>query len=146
MLKVRIPSGVSSGNVMPLPGEGHYGPSGAGDVLIEIEEKEHPLFVRSGNDVVVDVPVSVVIAVLGGRISVPTLNGAKEIDVPAGTQPGTVLRIRGAGIKGLDGGAGDELVRIVVYIPRKLSKEERELYRKLAEKRSEKVPEPRRPT
>ncbi|MEO0077461.1 MAG: molecular chaperone DnaJ [candidate division WOR-3 bacterium] len=144
-LKVRIPAGVTSGNVMPLRREGHYGQSGTGDVLIEIQEKEHPLFVRSGDDVVVDVPVSVVAAVLGGKVRVPTLNGEREIDVPAGTQPGTVLRIRGAGIRGLNGGVGDELVRVVVHVPRRLSKEEKELYRRLAEKGADKVPEPRRP-
>lgn len=144
-LKVRIPPGVSSGMVVPLRGEGHYGPAGAGDVLIEIEEKDHPLFVRSGDDIVVDLPVSVVTAVLGGRVGVPTLGGHRDIDVPAGTQPGTVLRIRGAGIKGLEGGVGDQLVRIVVHIPRKLSREEREFYRQLAERKSEKVPEPRKP-
>uniref|UniRef100_A0A7C4CA42 Chaperone protein DnaJ n=1 Tax=candidate division WOR-3 bacterium TaxID=2052148 RepID=A0A7C4CA42_UNCW3 len=144
-LKVRIPAGVSNGVVIPLNGEGHYGPSGAGDVLIEIEEKEHPLFVRSGNDVVVDVPIPVTTAVLGGRVAVPTLSGEKEVDVPAGTQPGAVLRLRGAGVRGLEGGVGDELVRVVVHIPRKLTREERDLYRQLADRKSEKVPEPRRP-
>jgi len=144
-LKVRIPAGVSSGVAIPLHDEGHYGPAGAGDVLIEIEEKEHPLFVRSGDDVVVDLPVPLVTAVLGGKATVPTLSGEKQVDVPAGTQPGDVLRLRRAGIKGLEGGTGDELVRIVVHVPQRLSREEKELYRRLAEARSEKVPAPRKP-
>ncbi|MEO0079835.1 MAG: molecular chaperone DnaJ [candidate division WOR-3 bacterium] len=144
-LKVRIPAGVSTGVRLPLHGEGHYGPAGNGDVVIEIEEKEHPLFLRQGDDIVVEVPVGIATAVLGGKVKVPTLAGEREIDLPAGTQSGTVFRLRGAGVKRLDGGVGDELVRIVVHIPKRLSREERELYRQLKEKALEPIPEPRRP-
>jgi molecular chaperone DnaJ len=144
-LKVRIPAGVANGNYLPLHGEGHFGPGGTGDVLVEIQEKEHALFVRQNDDVVVDVPIAVGTALLGGRVKVPGLAGEREIDVPAGTQSGAVFRVRGAGIRHLDGGAGDELVRVVLHVPRKLSREEKGLVRKLDEARSEPVPPPRRP-
>ncbi len=144
-LKVRIPAGVSSGNYLPLHNEGHYGPGGTGDVLVEILEKEHPLFLRQGDDVAVEVPVSVSLAALGGKVKVPTLSGEREIEVPAGTQSGSIVRLRGAGVKHLDGGTGDELIRIVVHVPRRLSREEKNLLRKLAEQAAEPVPAPRKP-
>lgn len=144
-LKVRIPAGVSTGNYIPLHDEGHYGPGGHGDVQVEIEEKEHPLFLRQGDDIVVDVPISVPVAVLGGKVKVPTLSGEREIEVPSGTASGTVVRVRGAGIKRLNGGTGDELVRFIVHVPHRLSRDEKNLYRRLAESQAEAVPPPRRP-
>ncbi len=145
-LKVRIPAGVSAGTPIVLHNEGHWGPGGQGDVVIEIEEKEHPLFLRQGDNIIVEVPVSIPTAILGGKINVPTLNGVKEIELPPGTNSGTVLRIRGAGIKRLEGGgSGDELVRIVVHIPKHLSREEKMLYKQLAANQSESLPEPRKP-
>jgi len=144
-LKVRIPAGVSAGHYLPLHGEGHYGPGGSGDVLVQFEEKEHALFLRQGDDVAVEVPVSIAAAVLGGKLKVPTLWGEKELEVPAGTQSGTVLHIRGAGIKHLDGGVGDQLVRVVIHVPRHLSHEEKNLLKKLDESKSEATPGPRKP-
>jgi molecular chaperone DnaJ len=144
-LKVRIPAGVSAGNYLPLHGEGHYGPAGNGDVLVQFEEREHALFLRQGDDVAVEVPVSIATALLGGNLKVPTLAGEKELEVPAGTQSGTVLRIRGAGIKHLDGGVGDELVRVVIHVPKRLSREEKNLLKKLDETKSEETPGPRKP-
>lgn len=144
-LKVRIPAGVSSGNYLTLDGEGHFGPGGRGSVVVEISEKPHELFLRRDDDIVVDLPVSIGTAVLGGKVKAPTLKGEKEIEVPAGTQSGTVLRIRGAGIKRLHGGTGDELVRVLVHVPRKLSREEKKLLQELDRARTEKLPGPRRP-
>jgi molecular chaperone DnaJ len=144
-LKVRIPAGVSPGNYLPLHGEGHYGPGGSGDVLVQFEEREHPLYLRQGDDIAVEVPVTIVVAVLGGKVKVPTLAGEKEIEVSAGTQSGTVLRIRGAGIKHLEGGAGDELVRVVIHVPKHLSRDEKNLLKKLDESRTEEMPGPRKP-
>jgi molecular chaperone DnaJ len=144
-LKVRIPAGVSAGNYLPLHGEGHYGPGGSGDVLVQFEEREHPLFLRQGDDIAVEVPVSLTTALLGGKLKVPTFAGKKDLEVPAGTQSGTVLRIRGAGIKHLDGGVGDELVRVVLHVPRHLSREEKGLLKKLDEAKSEDTPGPRKP-
>ncbi len=145
-LKVRIPAGVSSGNYLTLEGEGHYGPGGSGSVVVEINEKPHPLFVRRDDDIVVDLPVSVTTAALGGKVRVPTLKGEKDVEIPAGTQPGAVLRIRGAGIRRLQGGGtGDQLVRVLVHVPHRVSREEKKLLQELEKRRAEPVPGPRRP-
>jgi len=144
-LKVRIPAGVANGNYIPLHDEGHFGPAGSGDVIIEIEEKPHPLFLRRDDDIIVDLPISVVTAVLGGKVTVPLLSGEKTIEVAPGTSHGALLRLRGAGLKRLDGGRGDELARVRVHIPKKLSSEEKKLWKKLAETSSEPVPPPKRP-
>lgn len=143
-IKVNIPAGVAEGNYIPLRGEGHFGPEGRGNIFVEIEEKEHPLFNRQGDDIVVQVPISIATAVLGGEISVPTLNGNQPMKIPPGTQSGTVFRRRGAGIKHLGGGRGDELVEVVIHIPKKLSGEEKELFQRLSKLATE-VPPPRRP-
>jgi len=144
-LKVKIPAGVTPGMPIVLRNEGHWGPGGSGDVIIEVEEKEHPLFLRNGDDIIVEVPISIPMAVLGGKIKVPTLNGEKEVEIPQGTKPGTMLRLRGLGIKRMRGGAGDLLVRIVVHIPQHLSQKERSCYKQLSEVQSEPIPKPRRP-
>jgi molecular chaperone DnaJ len=143
-IKVRIPAGVRTDNYLPLHGEGHYGPGGRGDVIIEIEEKEHPLFTRQNDDIIVEVPISITTAILGGEIEVPTLNGKKAIKINPGTKPNSIIRIRGAGIKHLDGGRGDELVRITVHIPEKISNRERELLKELAKNQTEPVPPPKK--
>jgi len=144
-LKVRIPAGVASGNFIPLHDEGHYGPGGRGDVLIEIEEKEHPLFVRHGDDLVIEVPITYPQAVLGSKIEVPTLNGSKRISLPAGIQSGKVIRVKGAGIRHLDGGKGDELVRVVIHVPNKVGKDETEILKRLESASADPLPPPRRP-
>lgn len=143
-IKVRIPAGVATGNYLPLNGEGHYGPGGRGDVIIEIFEKEHPLFTRQNDNIMVEVPISITTASLGGEIEVPTLNGKKTIRINPGTQPNSIIRIRGAGIKHLDGGRGDELVKITVHIPEKISNRERELLKELAKSLADAVPPPRK--
>ncbi len=144
-LKVKIPSGIMPGMPIVLENEGHWGPGENGDVVIEVEEKEHPLFLRDGDNLFIEVPISIPNAVLGGKVKVPTLNGVKEVEVPAGTISGTVLRLRGLGIKRVRGGGGDLLVRIVVHIPKSLTQKERTLYRQLGEVQSEPIPEPRKP-
>ncbi len=144
-LKVRIPAGISASNYMTLEGEGHWGPDGTGSVIVEIEEKPHPLFLRQGDDIVVELPVSYGLAARGGRAKVPTLKGEREIEIPGGTQSGTVLRMRGAGMPRLEGGRGDQLVRVVVFVPTRLSREEKRLLDQLERERSEPVPGPRRP-
>jgi molecular chaperone DnaJ len=145
-LKVRIPAGVSNGNYLPLHNEGHHGPGGCGDVIVEIVEKEHPLFLRRGDDVIVELPVSYPDAALGVKLKVPTLGGEKEIEIPAGTQPGALIRLRGAGVKHLDGGTGDQFVRVVIDVPKRVSREEKSLLKKLSEARGEPPAGPRRPS
>ena len=145
-LKVRIPAGVAPGNYIPLHDEGNYARGGQGDVLVEVEQKDHPLFLRRGDDIIVEVPVSYSQAALGAKLVVPSLGGKKKVDLPSGFQSGRVLRLKGAGIKHLNGGRGDELVRVVVHVPGKTSRDETKLLRQLDEVKKEKVPEPRKPS
>jgi len=143
-LKVRVPAGVSPENYLPIHDEGHWGPGGRGDVRLEFEEKEHPIFTRMGDDVMLELPVSPAMAALGTEVEVPTLDGRKKIKIPAGIQSGQVVRFRGGGIKHLDGGRGDELIRIVVLTPDHLSSRERDLYRELLQAQSPAQYEPRK--
>ncbi len=144
-IKVTIPAGVSNGNFMQLRGEGHYGPGGKGNVIIEIEEKEHPLFKRVNDDIMVEVPIPITTAILGGDIEVPTLNGKKKIKISPGVQAGEIVRLRNFGIKKLNGGRGDELVRIAVHIPKHLSSQEKNLLKEWERIRSEVTPPPHKP-
>lgn len=141
-LKVRIPAGVTPENYMPIHDEGHWGPGGTGDVRLEFEEKEHELFVRQGDDLVFELPITAAVAALGCEVELPTLEGKKKIKIPAGVQHGQVVRVRGAGIKHLDGGRGDQLIRIVIVIPDRLTNQEKELYKRLLD--SAGVPKPRK--
>ena len=113
-------------------------------MLIEVEEKPHPLFLRRGDDIIIDAPISLATAVLGGRIEVPTLNGAKTVSVPSGATHGALLRIKGTGIGHLDGGRGDQLVRILLHVPKKPAGEERKIWQKLADVAQD-LPAPSRP-
>ena len=134
-VNVKIPPGVTSGNYISVPGSGHTGPhSGpAGDAIVLIEEKPHKVFTRRGDDVICEVPISFSQAALGDEITVPTLNGDQGVQVPAGAQSGKLIRLKNKGIPHLRGyGQGDELVRLVVWTPTKLSLEERQLFEKLA--------------
>ncbi len=136
VVTVEIPAGVSSGNYITLRGEGSVGPQGGppGDVLVFIDEKEHEYFERHGDDILYDLHISFPQAALGARIEIPTLNGKAELEIAPGTQSGKILRMRGKGIPHLRGhGRGDQLVRIQVWTPTRLSKEERDLLKKLAE-------------
>lgn len=144
-VKVRIPPGVATGHYLTLRGEGHYGPGGSGDIIIEIEEKPHHLFVRQGDEVLVELKVPVWLAVLGGEVEVPGLNGAHLLKIPAGVQPGELLRIRGGGLPRFnDRGRGDQLVAIKVVVPKRISGDERALYKELS-RLSGLRPEPGRP-
>ena len=134
-LTVKIPAGVDSGSRLKLRGEGEAGGGGGspGDLYVLIQVLDHPLFTRDGADVICDVPVSITQAALGTEIDVPTLTGSAKVKVPAGTQSGQTFRLKGKGIPDLAGyGRGDELVRIVVETPRKLSARQRELLQEFA--------------
>jgi len=133
-LSVRIPPGVASGNYIPLRGQGDVGLRGgpSGDCLVFIEEKEHDLFQRDGNDVIYHLPISISQAALGGEVDVPTLHGKVKMKIPEGAQSGRVFRLRGKGIPDVDGrGIGDELVEATVWTPTRLSGEERKLFEEL---------------
>jgi molecular chaperone DnaJ len=133
---------VDSGSRLKLRGEGEAGGRGgaAGDLYVVIHVREHPLFQREGTDVVCDVPVSFAEAALGAEVEVPTLDGPARVKVPAGTQSGQSFRLKGRGIKDLNGyGRGDQLVRVVVETPRKLSQRQRELLEEFARLSGEEV-------
>ncbi len=123
-LSVKVPAGAAAGNYLTVRGEGNVGLRGgpSGDVIVIIEEKRHPDLEREGDDLYRLQPVSFAVAALGGSIEVPTLRGKARVKVPAGTQSGKVLRLRGEGLPHLNGyGKGDQLVELVVWTPNKLS-------------------------
>jgi len=137
-VEVNIPAGISSGQQVRIQGYGERGENGGpnGDLYIEIRVRQHKYFIREDNDIYIKVPISSIDATLGTKIDVPTPYGDVELTIPAGTQPNTKLRIKGYGIKDLrSSNKGDEYVEIDVSIPKKLSKEEKELYEKLAERK-----------
>jgi molecular chaperone DnaJ len=146
-ISVDIPAGVASGNYLTVRGEGNVGPRGgpAGDLLVVIEEKEHEYFERHGDDILYDLPLGIPQAVLGDVVEVPTLNGKAKLDIAPGTQSGKILRMRSKGIPHLNGyGSGDQLVRVVVWVPSKLSLKEKELFMQLAETDGVKPPQSER--
>jgi molecular chaperone DnaJ len=135
-IKVRIPAGVESGNYLTLRGEGNVGPRGGpqGDLLIVIEVEAHPVFERNGDDVMFDLGLSFPQAALGAEVEVPTLNGTATLEVPPGTQSGDVLRLAGRGIPRLGGGArGDQLAQVSVWVPTRLSGDERRALEQLGD-------------
>ncbi len=134
-VKVTIPAGVRTGNYIPLTGKGHAGRRGgqSGDAMVVIEEVEHEIFEREEDDVHMRHTIDFPTAALGGEIDVPTLTGAATLTIEPGTQPGSVLRMKGNGIPHVNHrGSGDQLVHIDIYVPKKLSSEERSALRKLS--------------
>ena len=135
ILTVDIPAGVSSGNYISARGEGNVGPNGgpSGDAIIVIDEAEHEHFERHGDDILYHLPLSFTQVALGAEIEIPTLDGKSKLSIQAGTQVNKILRMRGKGISRLHGhGRGDQLVRIVVWTPTKLSADDKKLLRELA--------------
>jgi DnaJ-class molecular chaperone len=116
-LEVTIPAGASDGQTLRLKGQGAPGRAGAGDALIEIAIRPHPRFRREGEALVMDVPVSVPDAVLGGKVQAPTPDGPVTLNVPKGSNSGTTLRLRGRGLTDGQGRRGDLLARLVVTLP-----------------------------
>ena len=141
-LSLKVPPGVETGSRLKLAEEGEAGINGGphGDLYVVITVRDHPFFVREGNDVLCEVPVSFVKAALGGKIEVPTLTGKMSLSVPPGTQPGKMLRIKGKGIADVRGyGIGDEVVKIMVEVPKKITPKQRELLEEYARTSGEEV-------
>ena len=133
---VKIPAGIQSGQQLRITGKGERGANGGpnGDLFIEIMVGKHEYFNREGKNIYIHVPISSVDATLGCSIDVPTVYGDVELNIPAGTQNNTQFRLRGKGIKDLRGAdQGDQYVQIDIEIPKKLSRDEKELYMKLRE-------------
>lgn len=128
-IKVKIPQGVENEMSLRIHGEGEVGESGlAGDLYLTVYIKPHPIFEREDDNIIAEKTISFVRAILGGEIEVPTLNGKANLKIPPGTQSHTIFRLRGEGIPHFNGkGRGDELVRIVVEIPTKLTDKQRQL-------------------
>ncbi|MEC9487275.1 MAG: molecular chaperone DnaJ [Prosthecochloris sp.] len=127
-VKVSIPAGVEDGNYLTLRGQGNAGPRGGanGDLIVVIEEIQHKLFIRRGDDVIYNLALSYPDMVLGTKVDVPTLDGRVKLTVPASTQPNTMLRISGKGIGHLKGpGRGDHLVRVNVFVPKEVNHQDR---------------------
>jgi molecular chaperone DnaJ len=142
-INVNVPPGVTTGNYIPLRGAGNAGPRGgpAGDVIVFIEEEEHPTFRRHEDDIICEIPISFTQAALGDEIVIPTLDGNADLKIPPGTQSGKIFRFKNKGIPHLHGyGKGDELVRVVVWVPTHLSAEEKKLLKELADKENLKPP------
>jgi molecular chaperone DnaJ len=132
---VDVPAGVSGNNYLTLRGQGAVGPRGgpAGDLLVMLEVKDDDRFERQGENLVHDLAVSFSQAALGARFTVPTPYGDESLEVPAGTQPGTVLQLRGKGLPRLgQSGKGDLLIRVHIWTPEKLSAEQEALFHQLA--------------
>jgi molecular chaperone DnaJ len=133
---VDIPAGVSEGNYLSVPGKGDCGLNGgpAGDLIVLVQEEKDKFFERHGIDVVCEINISFAQAALGTSTTVPTLDGKVSLKIPAGTQSEKIFRLRGKGMPVLHSSQqGDQLVKLHVQTPEKLSKEDRELFEKLAE-------------
>ena len=147
-IKVKIPAGIDDGQTLNLRGKGNAGLDGgpAGDLLITVFVKPHPLFERDGNSVLMEMPVTFAQAALGAEIEVPTIDGRVKLTIPEGTQPGSVFRLRGKGIPYLQskgGGRGDQFVTITVTVPKNMTSEQKERLRAYAEAMNESVSEGR---
>lgn len=118
-LDLSIPAGLEDGQTLRLKGQGEHGPGGAaGDVYVEVKVKPHPLFERKGDDIHVETPITLKQAVLGGKITAPTIAGDVTVTVPKNSSSGTVLRLRGRGVvKGKNGPAGDQYVKLKIVLP-----------------------------
>ena len=139
-IKVKIPAGVEAGIQLSIQGQGHAAKNNGinGDLLVVIEEQEHPDFKREGNNLFYTKVISLPDAILGAEVEIPFLDGPKRIKVEAGTQSGTVIRLNGKGLPTVNGygGTGDLYVKIAVWIPKKLDREDKAVIESLREKES----------
>ena len=134
-IEVEVPAGVSTGDYITMRGQGNAGGDGAaaGDLIVVMDVEEDPSFVRDGSDLIHDLAVTFSQAALGADIEVPTVDGTATVTVPAGSQSGRTIRLRGRGLPHLRGGGrGDQVVRVTVWTPTHLSDEQERLLRELA--------------
>jgi len=135
-IEIDVPAGIESGQQIRLRGEGDHGENGvaAGDLYVQVYVREHPLFKRDGLDLVFEMPISFVQAALGDEVEVPTIWGKAALAIPAGTQSGSALKLKGEGMPSIQGGRrGDQVVVVHVETPKKLTARQRELLRQFAE-------------
>ena len=135
-ITLRVPSGVATGDQMRMAGKGSAGSNGGpnGDIYIEFNVKEHPLFVRDGRNIILEVPLTITDAVLGCIKEIPTIYGNTKVEIDSGIQTGDELKLRGKGIKEeRSGKTGDMILKIKVLIPKKLDRTQKSLFKDLAE-------------
>lgn len=133
-ITIDIPAGVTEGLQLSMSGKGNAGEQGgpAGDLLITIEEVSHPDLIREGNNLVYDLYLNVADAALGTSVEVPVVSGKVRVKIPAGTQSGKILRLKGKGLPEINGyGHGDQLVHVNIWTPKNLTPEEKKLMEKL---------------
>ncbi|MDT8715309.1 molecular chaperone DnaJ [Clostridium sp. 19966] len=141
-ITVNVPAGVDTGNVIPLRGQGEHGANGgpAGDLYINLKVSNHQLFKRKGFDIHIDAHISFGQAVFGTELKVPTVDGDVKYSVPAGTQSGTIFRLKGKGVQRVNSaGKGDEYVNVVVDIPKTLNEKQKEALKNYMELFGEEV-------
>lgn len=116
-IDLKLPTGVIDGQQVRLSGKGQQGPGGSGDGIVTIQIGGHPFYERDGDTIRLDLPITLTEAVLGGKLRVPTVDGAVMLTVPAGSSSGKTLRLKGKGFSTKSGGRGDQLVRLMIEIP-----------------------------
>lgn len=116
-IDLKLPAGVESGTQMKLGGKGQAGPGGAGDAIVTVEIGAHPFYTREGDNVRLELPISLNEAVTGARVKVPTVDGPVMLAVPAGARSGQALRLKGKGFTRKSGGRGDQLVTLLIDVP-----------------------------
>ncbi len=133
-IKINVPSGVTDNSYMTIRGEGNAGKQGgqAGDIIVIFKELPHEYFLRDGDNIIYNLNLSYPEAALGTEVEIPTLNGRAKLKIESGIQPGKYLKMREKGIQHLNShGAGDQLVKVNVYVPKKLNSKEKELLKEL---------------
>jgi molecular chaperone DnaJ len=139
IININIPAGVGRGMQMTVSGKGNAARRGGvnGDLLVVIDEEEHPDLIREGNDLIFNLFISIPDAVLGSQVEIPTVDNNVKINIEPGTQPGRILRLRGKGLPEVNGyGRGDLLVNVNVWIPKSTTKEETKLFEKMKDSNS----------
>jgi molecular chaperone DnaJ len=139
VIEVNIPAGVMEGMQLSVSGKGNAPAGGGmnGDLLIVIEEERHPELIRNDNDLLYNLYISIPDAILGAPVEIPTLNGKVKVKIEPGTQAGKILRLRGKGLPDVQGyGRGDLLVKINVYIPKNITKEEKKTLENLKDSKN----------
>ncbi len=116
-VEFKLPTGVVAGQQIRIPGKGQPGPGGNGDAMVTLKIGKHPHFVRDGDHIRIDLPISLKEAVSGGKVKVPTVDGAVMLTVPPRTNSGATLRIKGRGFAGKAGARGDQLVTLMIHLP-----------------------------
>jgi DnaJ-class molecular chaperone len=116
-MEFKLPAGLVAGQQIRIPGKGQQGPGGMGDAMVSLKIGKHPFYVRDGDNIRIDLPISLKEAVTGGKVKVPTVDGAVMLTVPAATSSGATLRIKGRGFPAKSGTRGDQLVTLMIKLP-----------------------------